>query len=178
MGNNAHWFNSSNGYLLSNSSTAPRGSLAMIGGRFESDNEKLFQALKDRCDGIAVLSMASGYPEEVGSELVEDFQRYGFETELLPLFWENRETSAFDPDIIQRLQHYGSVFFSGGNQARIVETLVQGGVETPALACIRRCRARNNRLLIALSVVSNVRPHDSRRHLAQCRGQRVEQRPG
>jgi cyanophycinase len=114
----------------------------MIGGRFESDNERLFQALKDRCDGrIAVLSMASGYPEEVGQELVEDFQRHGFETELLPMFWENRETSAFDPAIIQRLAHYGSVFFSGGDQARIVDTLVQGGAETPALACIRRCHA-------------------------------------
>jgi cyanophycinase len=142
MGNNALWFSSSNGYLLSNSSTGPCGSLALIGGRFESDNDELFKALKARCNGrIAVLSMASGYPEEVGRELVEDFQHHGFETELLPLFWENREASAFDPTILQKLAHYQSVFFSGGNQARIVETLVQGGAETPALACIRRCHA-------------------------------------
>jgi len=114
----------------------------MIGGRFESDNEALFEVLKTHSNGrIAVLSMASGYPEEVGQELVEDFHYYGFEAELLPLFWENREDSAFDPVLVDKLSSYGSVFFSGGNQTRIVETLIQDGEETPALQCIRRCHA-------------------------------------
>ena len=80
------------------------GPLAMIGGRLESDNAPLFEALRARCGGrMAVLAMASGYPEEVGQELVEDFQRYGIDAELIPLFFENRTTAAFDPALIERV---------------------------------------------------------------------------
>ena len=107
------------------------GPLLMIGGRFESDNQALFEVLKTHSNGrIAVLSMASGFPEEVGQELVDDFLHYGFEAELLPLFWENREDSAFDPMLVEKISDYGSIFFSGGDQSRIVETLIQDGQET------------------------------------------------
>jgi cyanophycinase len=114
----------------------------MIGGRFESDNRALFEALKSLSQGrIAVLAMASGFPQEVGAELVEDFVDYGFEAELVPLFWEDRQASAFDPHLLEKIAHYGSVFFSGGDQSRIIETLIQDGEETPALRCIRQAHA-------------------------------------
>lgn len=120
------------------SSRQALGSLALIGGRFEADNTALFKALHKRCDGkIAVCSMASGYPEEVGAETVDEFRAHGFYAELVPIFFENREESAFDPQLIERLQAFGSVFFTGGNQSRIVGTLVQGQNETPALSAIR-----------------------------------------
>jgi cyanophycinase len=116
----------------------PRGSLALVGGRFEADNGPLFAALGERCGGrIAVLSMASGYPQEVGEETVEDFRAQGIHAELLPLYFETRSRSPFDPTLLERLRSCGSVFFTGGDQSRIVGTLMQGGVETPALRCIR-----------------------------------------
>jgi cyanophycinase len=119
---------------------APR--LALVGGRLERDNEALFRALGERCPGtMLVLSMASGYPDEVGAELVEDFRDHGIDAEHLPLYHENREQSAFDPALVARLRSAGGVFFSGGDQARIVATLVQGGVETPALEAIRAFNA-------------------------------------
>lgn len=118
------------------------GALVMIGGRLESDNAPLFEAMKSHCGSrIAVLAMASGYPEEVGQELVEDFQRYAVDAELIPLFFENRTTAAFDPALIERVRACGSVFFSGGDQSRIVGSLVQQGAETPMLECIRDCHA-------------------------------------
>ncbi len=121
---------------------AGTGALAMIGGRLESDNEPLFAAMKARCGGrIAVMAMASGYPEEVGQELVEDFQHYGVDAELIPLFFENRNTAAFDPALIRRVEACGSVFFSGGDQSRIVGSLVQDGAETPMLERIRASHA-------------------------------------
>ncbi len=119
-----------------------KGPLLMIGGRLESDNQPLFEALKLHSRGrIAVLAMASRYPREVGEELVEDFQFYGADAELIPLFWENRETAAFDPALVDKIASYGSVFFSGGDQSRIVGSLIQDGAETPVLECIRRCHA-------------------------------------
>ncbi|MEM1434539.1 MAG: cyanophycinase [Pseudomonadota bacterium] len=115
----------------------------MIGGRLESDNQPLFDAMKARSSGrIAVLAMASGYPEEVGQELVEDFLHYGFAAELIPVYFENRTAAAFDPALISRVEALGSIFFSGGDQSRIVGSLVQDGVETPMLNCIRRCHAQ------------------------------------
>ena len=121
-------------------STPQRGPLLMIGGRFESDNGALFEALKQHSNGrIAVLAMASQYPLEVGQELVDDFHRYDIESELIPLYFENRETAAFDPALVERIASYGSVFFSGGDQSRIVGALIQDGEETPVLQCIRRC---------------------------------------
>ena len=118
------------------------GPLAMIGGRLEPDNDALFDAMRSRCGGrIAVFAMASGYPEEVGGELVEDFARHGVTAELLPLFHENRETAAFDPALVERVRDLGSIFFSGGDQSRIVGSLIQGGEETPVLRAIRAAHA-------------------------------------
>ena len=114
----------------------------MIGGRFEADNDALFGALRERCNArIAILSMASGYPEEVGEETVHEFRAQGFYAELVPVFYETRATSPFDERLIERLRAFGSVFFTGGDQARIIATLVQDGVETPALIAIRELYA-------------------------------------
>ncbi|EED32503.1 putative cyanophycinase [gamma proteobacterium NOR5-3] len=114
------------------------GSLALIGGRFEADNTPLFKALYERCNGrIAICSMASGFPQEVGTETVDEFRSHGFYAELVPIFFENRLESAHDPKLIERLQAFGSVFFTGGDQSRIVGTLIQDGIETPALNAIR-----------------------------------------
>lgn len=120
------------------------GPLLMIGGRFESDNEPLFDAIRRLSGGrIAVLAMASGYPTEVGQELVDDFVAHGIDAALVPLFWDNRETAAFDEAIVRQIKDFGSVFFSGGDQSRIVGSLIQNGDETPVLAEIRRCRTRD-----------------------------------
>jgi cyanophycinase len=117
---------------------APKGSLALIGGRFEPDNAALYSALRERSNGrIAICSMASGYPEEVGLETVDEFRAQGFYAEHVPIYFENRDRSAFDETLIERLRAFGSVFFTGGDQSRIVGTLIQNDRETPALQAIR-----------------------------------------
>ncbi|MEM8943288.1 MAG: cyanophycinase [Pseudomonadota bacterium] len=114
-----------------------RGSLALIGGRFEPDNDQLYSALRDRCDGrIAILSMASGYPEEVGADTEDEFRKQGFYAEHIPIYYESRDQSPFDLAHIERLRAFGSVFFTGGDQSRIVDTLRPEGKETPALQVI------------------------------------------
>jgi cyanophycinase len=127
------------------SATSPQraqGTLALIGGRFEADNDALYAALRRHSNArIAVLSMASGYPQEVGEETVDEFRAQGFYAELVPIYFETRETSPFDPVLIERLRAFGSVFFTGGDQSRIVGTLVQNGEETPALSCLRELHA-------------------------------------
>ena len=99
------------------------GRLAIIGGRLEADNSTVFAAMKPLCNGrIAVVPVASDIPEEVGAEAVDSFERNGIHAELLPLFWRRR-ADAFDPALVERVESCGSVYFTGGDQSRIIGTL-------------------------------------------------------
>ena len=119
------------------------GPLVIVGGRLESENNAIFAEMGRLSGGrIAVLSMASQSPAEVGAELAADFARHGIAADPIPLYWDNRRETAFDPEIVARLRECGSVFFSGGNQRRIVRALIQKGEETPALVAIREAHAR------------------------------------
>ena len=105
--------------------TIPRqtGRLAIVGGRLEADNRRVFDAMRPLCGGrIAVIPVASSIPEEVGAETVDSFEGNGFDARLVPLFWERRE-SACDQDLVDRLDDCGGVFFTGGDQSRIVNSL-------------------------------------------------------
>lgn len=117
------------------------GRLAIIGGRLEPDNDSVFQALKPLCNGrIAIIPVASEIPLEVGAEAVDSFVDNGIEAEMVPLFWGDGD-SAFSSDLVALIHSYGSVFFTGGDQARIIECLIADGRETPVLQAIRQVYA-------------------------------------
>ncbi|MGF1528848.1 MAG: cyanophycinase, partial [Candidatus Competibacterales bacterium] len=118
--------------------------LAIIGGRLEADNRAVFDALKQKSQGrIAVFATASEIPDEVGGETVEDFTRYGFEAELIPLFHNNSHQAAFDEALIARVQRLGSVYFTGGDQARIIKALLgENGAGTPMLEVLQHLHAQ------------------------------------
>lgn len=112
--------------------------LAIIGGRLETDNDAVFQKMKAISGGrIAIFSTASRVPEEVGGESVEQFMQHGFDAHWIPLFLGNHRETAFSQDIVATLDDYGHVFFTGGDQARIIEALIQDGRETPVLQKLR-----------------------------------------
>lgn len=121
----------------------PVHQLAIIGGRLEDTNLDIFNRML-RCAGgkIGVLATASSEPEETGAETVLVFQSYGFEAEYIPIQMNNCQTSAFDPTVVAQLDRLGSVYFTGGDQAHIVSSLIQDGKETPALTKIRELFAR------------------------------------
>ena len=113
------------------------GRLAIIGGRLETDNSIVFEAMKPLCGGrIAVIPVASDIPEEVGIEAVESFSANGIRAELIPLFWRQPD-DAFKQNIAAQIESSGSVFFTGGDQSRIVHALMRNGQETPVLNSIR-----------------------------------------
>jgi cyanophycinase len=112
-----------------------------VGGRLEADNTAVFDAMKPLCGGrIAVIPVASSIPEEVGAETVDSFAGNGFDARLIPLYWRGRE-SAFEQALVDQVESCGGVFFTGGDQSRIVHTLKQGGSETPLLKTIRSMHA-------------------------------------
>ncbi len=113
--------------------------LALVGGRLETDNVAVFDELRRLAAGrIAIIPTASEIPDEVGEEALEAFRGHGFDATLIGLYGRHRFRRAFDAGVVSRLRDYRSVFFTGGDQLRIVDTLVQDGRETPALQAIRQ----------------------------------------
>lgn len=112
----------------------PSASLALIGGRLEDNNLAIYGELHRLSGGrILVFPTASAEPEAVGPETVAVFRGHGFDADTVPLTPANARRLAFDPATIARVSDFGSVYFTGGDQANITASLVG----TPLLAAIR-----------------------------------------
>jgi cyanophycinase len=107
---------------------AAQGFLIIIGGA--EDKQDTCQILREvvrKAGGIkarlAVLTAASSQPFEVGKEYVRVFERLGVQDVQL-VHTETRE-DANDPDVLQAIDQATGIFFTGGDQARLVD-LIQG----------------------------------------------------
>ncbi len=120
----------------------PGNKLAVIGGRLEDNNLALFAEMHRLAGGrILVFPTASAEPKEVGIEGAQAFRSHGFEAEVAALTIDNARKMAHDPGLVARIEAMGSVYFTGGDQAKIVGALAPGGVETPVLRAIRAAQA-------------------------------------
>lgn len=116
--------------------TSPR--FAIIGGRLEDDNRQIYREMRRLSEGrILIFPTASSEPYEVGQETLEAFQIHGFECDVAHVSSENAAETAFDPAVIEKVEAFGSVYFTGGDQSKILGALVQSGVETPLLLALR-----------------------------------------
>ena len=112
--------------------------LAVIGGRLEDDNLAVYGEMHRLSGGrILVFPTASGEPREVAEETVAAFRAHGFEAEACDLHDGNKARAAFDPRNVAAVETFRSVYFTGGDQAKIIGALIQDGVETPVLTAIR-----------------------------------------
>ncbi len=118
------------------------GSLAVIGGRLEDDNVAVYAEMHRLAGGrILVFPTASSEPKAVAEETLQVFRSHGFDVQAALLTAQNGRMMAYDPDLCARIADFGSVYFTGGDQAKIVGALAPGGAETPVLAAIRAARA-------------------------------------
>ncbi|MBP7001539.1 cyanophycinase [Amaricoccus sp.] len=114
----------------------PLAKLAVIGGRLEDNNEAVYAEMHRLAGGrILVFPTASAEPVEVAAEQVAAFRAHGFEAETAPLHAGG--TTADDPGLAAQVAAFGSVYFTGGDQAQITAALAPSGRETAALAAIR-----------------------------------------
>jgi cyanophycinase len=116
--------------------------LAVIGGRLEENNLAVFGEMHRLAGGrILVFPTASAEPKAVGLESAQAFRSHGFEAEVVRLTAENARKVAQDASLVARIGEFGSVYFTGGDQAKIVAALAPDGVETPVLKAIREAQA-------------------------------------
>jgi len=102
----------------------PKGHLFIIGGGDRSeDMMKRFIELSSKAGQgrIVVLPMASSTPEETGKSLVEEFQNLGARN---VVFYNFTRREAEDYARARWLADSGGIFFSGGDQSRITEAIL------------------------------------------------------
>ena len=134
------------------SSTGPNspGPVVALGGSVRFDNPVVWKRLVELAGGpgsrFAVMSMAAGRPERAATLAQQALQRAGARTDwvaVAPALKDQDLAAAVrDPQWLQMVATSQAVFFTGGAQARIVDTLQPGGQDSPLLQAVRALQAR------------------------------------
>jgi cyanophycinase len=128
-----------------------KGSLVIMGGAIHPDTEDIWQRIVALAGGkgasIAVIAAAAGNPESSAKRTIEVLSRYGAEPFFVPaaprLAGRDVRKDAEDPEIVARVAKAGGVFFNGGDQSRITQTLVRAdGSATALLKTIQEIYAK------------------------------------
>ncbi len=145
------------------------GTLVVVGGRQETQNEKVYKAMLDAVGGaekarIAIIPAASATPTESGNLYISDFLLYGVTAEQCRLYpvavvdddgtddidestWRD---GAWDEALAEDARERNLFFFTGGDQARIMTCLVaDDGTESPLLRNIRSALAASDDVVVA-----------------------------
>jgi cyanophycinase len=118
------------------------GSLVIIGGALRTDNAAVWQRIVEQAGGkgakIAVIPVASSHPERSGNTAANALNQYGADAFVVPLSVSNQALNyqevARDPKWLEQLAQARGVYFTGGDQGRITQALLQpDGKKTPML---------------------------------------------
>ncbi len=123
---------------------AADGYAVPIGGALAYDNAMVWSRLVALAGGkgarFVVLPTASGEPRESGERIAATLRKHGARVEVLPIApaWPGIDSAAAvrDPKWVAKVRAARGVFFAGGAQERIVDTLQPQGVKTPVLEAV------------------------------------------
>ncbi len=126
------------------------GPVVPLGGSVRFDNPVVWKRLVELAGGpgsrFAVMSMAAGRPERAANLAQQALQRAGARTEwvaVAPALKDQDLAAAVrDPQWLQMVMRSQAVFFTGGAQARIVDTLRPAGQDSPLLQAVLALQAR------------------------------------
>jgi len=133
------------------------GSLVIIGGALDPQNEEIYNKFIELGGGaqnirIGIIPAASATPVSSGEGYKADFIYYGVPEEnidIIPIATKDDDSTedidestwsnnGFSNEIAESLSKYNAIFFTGGDQIRIINTLIdEKGEDSPALLKIR-----------------------------------------
>lgn len=117
----------------------------VIGGALRADNDAVWQRIVQEAGGpgqarFAVLATAAANPELSAKLIVDVLRKHGAQAEHIPvaprLEGADLQKNLHDPELIEKIRHANGVFFSGGAQGFIVDTLQPDGKRTAMLDAI------------------------------------------
>lgn len=123
------------------SSTKPSGHLVIVGGGLEDDNAAVFTRFVELCaDGpIGIVPTASGDGLEAGEHSAARWRKWAGTREVVVIpLTQFDAAKASDPAIIAQIDSCGGLWFTGGDQSRIVAVFRPEGKDTPAMQAVRR----------------------------------------
>jgi cyanophycinase len=125
------------------------GIAVVLGGALKYDNDVVWQRIVDLAGGkgakFAVLATASGEPEKSAAQIIEVLTKHGAVAEHIPVAPKltprfkggDARKAAHDGELVAKIKSSRGIFFSGGAQERITDTLFEAdGKQTPVLAAI------------------------------------------
>jgi cyanophycinase len=158
----------------------PRGACVPIGGALRFDNDIVWSRLVALAGGWrsswVVFGLASTHPARSAAQVVEVLRRHGARAEAIEVA---KDDGVADARRIARVAAATGVFFCGGAQERIVDTLMPAGHDTPLLAAIRAVRERGGVIAgtsAGAAVMSTTMFRDAQEVLAVLKGQLREGR--
>ncbi len=121
-----------------------KGYAVAIGGALKTDNEEVWSRIVTLAGGkgarFVVFGTASEDPEGSARHAIEHLQRRGAVAEALPvaplLGGVDLKKAVSDEALIRKVRAAQGIYFTGGSQERIVDTLLPGGKPTPILDAI------------------------------------------
>ena len=121
-----------------------------IGGALKFDNAEVWTRLVQLSGGPGarwvVLPTAGDSPQRAGERIAQTLEQAGAKATVLPVSprWPGVDVAAAvrDPALVALVAQASGVYFAGGAQERIVESLQPGGKSTPLLDAIRAVKAR------------------------------------
>lgn len=123
-----------------------RGRLIIAGGATKADNEAIysrFMASLPADAAIGVLPTASGVPEESAASSVATLKRYAGSrrVSIIDITTKNPERAS-DPAFVKQIEQCQGLWFTGGDQSRIIATFRPSSGDTPAFAAAARILAK------------------------------------
>ena len=126
------------------------GPVVAIGGALRYDNDPVWSRLVALAGGdgarFVVLATAAARPEESAARVIETLQRHGASAAHVAVAPRiagiDLEQAVSDPRWLERVEAATGVYFTGGAQERIIDTLQPGGRPTPLLEAIRGVHRR------------------------------------
>jgi cyanophycinase len=123
----------------------PQGSLVIIGGALRFGEEEVWERVVELAGGkgakIAVFPTASINPARSAARASDALRAAGGEPFMVPVAMEKIDVdyhkAVEDPVLVSQVREAGAVFFTGGEQSRIVQALVASdGKNTPMLEAV------------------------------------------
>ncbi|KKL02112.1 cyanophycinase [Rheinheimera mesophila] len=132
----------------------PQGQLMIVGGALASSNQAVYQQFIQSAGGteqarVVVIPTASSQPVKYFRQFQQDLARYGVpeqQVQLLPIavkddkstaedesLWQNNAT---DPKLAAQIQQATAVWFLGGDQNHLVDSLKPDGNNSPVLDAV------------------------------------------
>jgi cyanophycinase len=116
---------------------SPLARLAITGSSLLDASDALVRSIMDRIEGpVGIIAAASHDPRDAARDYAKLLRHHGIDAEDMGISQHAMPQILQDTDLLERLAAKRTLIFTGGDQRRLVDTILWRGAETPLLSAI------------------------------------------